>query len=288
MFCCIGPHQCPSLIVLSVIAISIVGNWYAITHYPFSRDAGLAGALITIWQEIELAYSLAAVTISSSKAFADAFATGFGWGDTFREVATQYVMESQLSNERSGNQSRNLNNRPRSGVMNGTNTSGSGSRHGYRRDAKDAYQVTSYSGGSVTNSDGDIELSSEKGTNQAPNYHQNEYNYGQTQTDNSNDTLTKGRGSWRRKDLINAQSEYQDPLADEQQDVPMKLRPERKLRSTAVITSQPHALHPSFKRANAEGNFDNSTDEWGGIMRHQDYSVKIDEMPLTAKEYRHE
>lgn len=269
--------------------MSIVGNWYAITHYPYSRDAGLAGALITIWQEIELAYSLAAVTISSSKAFADAFATGFGWGDTFREVATQYVMESQLSNDRTGNQSRTLNSRRRSGVIDRTaNTSGSGSRGGYRRDAKDAYQVNSYSTRSTTNSDGDIELAGEKGTSQAPNYHQNEYNYGQTQTDTSNEGQTKGRGSWRKKDLINAHSEYEDPLASEQQDHPMKLRPERKLRSTAVITSDPHSLHPSFKRANADGNFDHSTDEWGGIMRHQDYSVRIDEMPLTARENRHE
>ncbi|KAF2093215.1 hypothetical protein NA57DRAFT_48631, partial [Rhizodiscina lignyota] len=69
---------------LPVIGFSLAGNYWAISHYPFSKDPGLAGALITIWQEVEVAYSLAAVTISASKAFADAFSTGFGWGDTFR------------------------------------------------------------------------------------------------------------------------------------------------------------------------------------------------------------
>ena len=45
-----------------------------------STDAGLVSGVVVIWLEIQLAYALAASTLSASKAFTESFNSGFGLG----------------------------------------------------------------------------------------------------------------------------------------------------------------------------------------------------------------
>ena len=55
-----------------------------------STDAGLTSGLVVIWLEIQLAYALAASTLSASKAFTESFNSGFGLGFTRGKGETSY------------------------------------------------------------------------------------------------------------------------------------------------------------------------------------------------------
>lgn len=63
-----------------VIALSIGRNHFTINMRSNSADPSLDGALIVIWFEVELAYALAANTLSALKAFTESFNSGFGQG----------------------------------------------------------------------------------------------------------------------------------------------------------------------------------------------------------------
>lgn len=263
------------------IAFSIVGNYWAISHYPFQRDPGLAGALITIWQVVEAAYSLAAVTIAASKAFADAFATGFGWGDTFREVGnSQYMMESAASRSRTAPSRGGTRVGDRSG--HGLPTSGTMTSQHELRDNKNISPM-------ATNMAEDEEDAPGSTNSTIPSltarYHQNEYNYGRPSTRDSDKTRSNN-GSWRRKDITSAAaaatatatSSYVDPLEDEHDDdAPMRLRPERKLRNTAIIEHDP-SVAAMQRRPERESGTDKGSDDMY-IVRNVDYSVRYDQAP---------
>ena len=70
------------LIEARVIGFSIARNYYTLRLRLPSADAGLTSGLIVIWLEIQLAYALAASTLSASKAFTESFNSGFGLGFT--------------------------------------------------------------------------------------------------------------------------------------------------------------------------------------------------------------
>lgn len=67
---------------MPVIGLSIGRNAYTLRLHRESSDAGLDSAIVTIWLEIQLAYALAASTLSALKAFTESFETGFGLGFT--------------------------------------------------------------------------------------------------------------------------------------------------------------------------------------------------------------
>ena len=67
---------------LPVIGLSLGRNAYTLRLSHASSDAGLDSAIVTIWLEVQLAYALAASTLSALKAFTESFETGFGLGFT--------------------------------------------------------------------------------------------------------------------------------------------------------------------------------------------------------------
>lgn len=67
---------------LPVIGLSIGRNFFTLQLRLPHKDAGLDSALVVIWMEIELAYALAASTLSALKAFTESFNSGFGLGFT--------------------------------------------------------------------------------------------------------------------------------------------------------------------------------------------------------------
>ena len=67
---------------LPVIGLSLGRNTYTLRLSHASSDAGLDSAIVTIWLEVQLAYALAASTLSALKAFTESFETGFGLGFT--------------------------------------------------------------------------------------------------------------------------------------------------------------------------------------------------------------
>lgn len=67
---------------MPVIGLSIGRNAYTLHLHREPSDAGLDSAIVTIWLEIQLAYALAASTLSALKAFTESFETGFGLGFT--------------------------------------------------------------------------------------------------------------------------------------------------------------------------------------------------------------
>jgi hypothetical protein len=67
---------------LPVIGLSLGRNAYTLRLRHASSDAGLDSAIVTIWLEVQLAYALAASTLSALKAFTESFETGFGLGFT--------------------------------------------------------------------------------------------------------------------------------------------------------------------------------------------------------------
>lgn len=67
---------------IPVIGLSLGRNAYTLRLSHTSSDAGLDSAIVTIWLEVQLAYALAASTLSALKAFTESFETGFGLGFT--------------------------------------------------------------------------------------------------------------------------------------------------------------------------------------------------------------
>lgn len=67
---------------IPVIGLSLGRNAYTLRLSHASSDAGLDSAIVTIWLEVQLAYALAASTLSALKAFTESFETGFGLGFT--------------------------------------------------------------------------------------------------------------------------------------------------------------------------------------------------------------
>lgn len=65
-----------------VIGLSIGRNAYTLRLHNSNSDAGLDSAIVTIWLEVQLAYALAASTLSALKAFTESFNSGFGLGFT--------------------------------------------------------------------------------------------------------------------------------------------------------------------------------------------------------------
>ncbi|QIW98179.1 hypothetical protein AMS68_003697 [Peltaster fructicola] len=72
-----------------VIGLTLVRNYFTLRLTYDNSDSGLDGALVVIWMEIELAYALAASTLSALKAFTESFNSGFGQGFT-RARGDQY------------------------------------------------------------------------------------------------------------------------------------------------------------------------------------------------------
>jgi hypothetical protein len=67
---------------LPVIALSIGRNAYTLRLSQQTSDPGLDSAIVTIWLEVQLAYALAASTLSALKHFTESFNSGFGLGFT--------------------------------------------------------------------------------------------------------------------------------------------------------------------------------------------------------------
>jgi hypothetical protein len=106
---------------LPVIAFSLSRNVYTMRLYRASSDAGLDSAIVTIWLEAQLAYALAASTLSALKAFTESFETGFGLGFTRgKSEAGSYVMSGMSG---SGNNTNNTSSVDRSRPNNTTSTS---------------------------------------------------------------------------------------------------------------------------------------------------------------------
>ncbi|MBE7180586.1 MAG: hypothetical protein INR71_05125 [Terriglobus roseus] len=272
-----------------------MGNYIAISKYPFQRDPGLAGALITIWQEIEVSYSLAAVTISASKAFADAFMTGFGWGDTFREHGqSQYMLESAASRSRTAPSRGGGRDGIALGTGHGTITSQTP-----MSDRKNISPMAT----AADDEDGPYRLqggSAEHGVTRevfTPNgrYHNNDYSLGagrprtqgsDTSRSNGNGRAVSG-GGWRsHKKEVTVSSEYVDPLDgvdDGDDEGPLRLRPERKLRNTAIIEHDPSvSAFQHHRRPGHSGDGSVESDDMF-IVRNVDYSIRYDQAPTPGQ-----
>ena len=63
-----------------VIGFAIGRNYYTLRLRLASTDAGLTSGVVVIWLEVQLAYALAASTLSASKSFTASFSSGFGLG----------------------------------------------------------------------------------------------------------------------------------------------------------------------------------------------------------------
>jgi hypothetical protein len=108
---------------LPVIGFSLGRNAYTLRLHQASSDAGLDSAIVTIWLEAQLAYALAASTLSALKAFTESFETGFGLGFTRgKSEAGSYVMSGRSG---SGNGTANTSSVDRSRPNNTTSTSAS-------------------------------------------------------------------------------------------------------------------------------------------------------------------
>jgi hypothetical protein len=70
------------LIYYSTIGLSIGRNYYTLRLRHPDTDIGLDSGLVVIWLEVQLAYALAAGTLSASKAFTESFNSSFGLGFT--------------------------------------------------------------------------------------------------------------------------------------------------------------------------------------------------------------
>lgn len=87
------------------LGFSLARNSYTLHLRQRSSDAGLDGALVSIWLEIELAYALAASTLSALKAFMESFDSGFGLGFTRGKGDDSYGM-SNVSGSSGGQSSK--------------------------------------------------------------------------------------------------------------------------------------------------------------------------------------
>jgi len=87
---------------LPVIGLSLGRNAYTLRLSHASSDAGLDSAIVTIWLEVQLAYALAASTLSALKAFTESFETGFGLGFTRGKSANSSYALSGMSGSGNG------------------------------------------------------------------------------------------------------------------------------------------------------------------------------------------
>lgn len=76
------------------LGFSLARNYYTLQLRQRTADAGLDGALVSIWLEIELSYALAASTLSALKAFMESFDSGFGLGFTRGKGDDSYGMSN--------------------------------------------------------------------------------------------------------------------------------------------------------------------------------------------------
>ncbi|SMQ46407.1 unnamed protein product [Zymoseptoria tritici ST99CH_3D7] len=90
---------------LPALAFSMTRNYYTLQLPQRQSDPGLDGALVSIWLEIELAYALAASTLSALKAFMESFDSGFGLGFTRGKGEDTYGMSDVTGS--SGHTSKN-------------------------------------------------------------------------------------------------------------------------------------------------------------------------------------
>ncbi|CZT22712.1 uncharacterized protein RCC_08417 [Ramularia collo-cygni] len=90
---------------LPALGFSLARNYYTLQLRHRNADAGLDGALISIWLEIELSYALAASTLSALKAFMESFDSGFGLGFTRGKGDDSYGM-SNVSGSSGGQSSK--------------------------------------------------------------------------------------------------------------------------------------------------------------------------------------
>ena len=79
---------------LPVLGFSIGRNYYTMQLRLPQTDQGLGSALVVIWLEVELAYALAASTLSALKAFTESFNSGFGLGFTRGKGDGSYGMSN--------------------------------------------------------------------------------------------------------------------------------------------------------------------------------------------------
>lgn len=77
---------------LPVLGFTIARNYYTMRLRLSHTDPGLGSALVVIWLEVELAYALAASTLSALKAFTESFNSGFGLGFTRGKGEDSYGM----------------------------------------------------------------------------------------------------------------------------------------------------------------------------------------------------
>lgn len=86
---------------LPVLGFAIGRNYYTLQLRLPQSDAGLNSALVVIWLEVELAYALAASTLSALKAFTESFNSGFGLGFTRGKGDTSYGLSDVSGSQQS-------------------------------------------------------------------------------------------------------------------------------------------------------------------------------------------
>ncbi|KAK5723232.1 hypothetical protein LTR15_004929 [Elasticomyces elasticus] len=79
---------------LPVLGFSIGRNWYAMQLRLPQTDPGTDSALVVIWLGVELAYALAASTLSALKGFTESFNSDFGLGFTRGKGDGSYGMSN--------------------------------------------------------------------------------------------------------------------------------------------------------------------------------------------------
>ncbi|KAK5127064.1 hypothetical protein LTR85_008423 [Meristemomyces frigidus] len=79
---------------LPVLGFAIARNYYTMQLRLPHTDPGLGSALVVIWLEVELAFALAASTLSALKAFTESFNSGFGLGFTRGKGDDSYGMSN--------------------------------------------------------------------------------------------------------------------------------------------------------------------------------------------------
>ncbi|KAI6974443.1 hypothetical protein KC318_g12121 [Hortaea werneckii] len=83
---------------IPVLGFSAGRNYYTMRLRLPETDPGTGGALVVIWLEVELAYALAASTLSALKAFTESFNSGFGLGFTRGKSESGYGMTDVSDN----------------------------------------------------------------------------------------------------------------------------------------------------------------------------------------------
>lgn len=88
----ISESRCALTFVGRALCFSLARNYYTLRLRQRTSDVGLDGAIVSIWLEIELAFALAASTLSALKAFMESFDSGFGLGFTRGKGDDSYGM----------------------------------------------------------------------------------------------------------------------------------------------------------------------------------------------------